>query len=267
MKEPFILESSSEHSQYYNDSDFLHLGPGFSGFMDQYGGNAAITEEIAALGSQIWEYIFIDNIEGYPVNDSIFVHPVNSSSPCTDRHYPIVININPLHAFGDGKHPTTILCLRYLSEYLGRIDDEKRAGVKIIDVGTGTGILSILASKMGASLIEAIDLNAASMESAFENFTINDCRGISLRQADIASFDKNASYDMVLANLISDVIIPNLKHLTDLMKPDGIMIASGISAIRNEEVRKHFNLAGLEALDFAHLDGWYGYVLKLSRNQ
>jgi len=173
-----------------------------------------------------------------------------------------VIYIDPFSAFGDGRHPSTVLCLRFLAEYMGMLTMEGRAGISVLDAGAGTGILSIAAEKLGAGLVDAVELNAAAVENARGNIQLNGCERTAVRQGDLLSVGFTRTYDIVLANLISDVIISCLGVLANLVRTGGKMIASGISHTRAAEVEEHFYGAGLRIVDSASLDGWMGYLLK-----
>ncbi len=175
---------------------------------------------------------------------------------------PIAITIEPRNAFGDGRHATTLLCVRFLLEHLGEIPHEKRANLSLLDAGAGTGVLSITASRLGVGRIDAVEVNRHAVECATHNIGANDCGNITLHESDIASFDPGLSYDIVTANLVTDVIIAHIEKLTGFIRPGGTLIASGVSDGRDESVRREFLARGLMPVDFSKHDGWCGYVMK-----
>lgn len=175
---------------------------------------------------------------------------------------PLVIAMDPRHAFGNGRHPTTRLCARYLAAHLAPLTGAARAELRLLDAGTGTGILAIMAALLGLRHITAVDNNPHAIESALANRTLNGCGWIDLRQGDIASIAAAGPYDLVAANLVSDVLLENLPTLRDLTRPGGTILASGVSGGSHERVTAAFHDAGLRIRDRAWLDGWWGYVLE-----
>ncbi len=176
--------------------------------------------------------------------------------------YPLSITIDPGYSFGDGRHATTWLCVKYLAERLGGIPREKRAALSLLDAGTGTGVLAITAAKLGIRDIDAIDIYDHAIQCAIKNRSINDCPWIRLHMSDLGAFDRGRAYDIVMANLVSDVITANLERLLSLTAPGGVIIASGISAGRSESMRSLFDRKGLRCVDSSHRDGWHGFLLR-----
>ncbi|HNR87414.1 MAG TPA: 50S ribosomal protein L11 methyltransferase [Spirochaetota bacterium] len=172
------------------------------------------------------------------------------------------IYINPFLAFGDGRHPTTALCYRFLHRHLSSVPEPIRRGMSLIDVGTGTGILSILAAKLGVDDIDAFDLSPAAVESAVENCRMNECGRIRVRRDDLARLDPVRDYDIVLANIVSPIIIEHCAQLVRLMKPDGVMFASGVSSLADTGVRECFARNALRVIDHESAQGWNAYVLR-----
>ena len=191
-----------------------------------------LQEEIAA--SQ-W---YID-YKGFPVNDDIFILPV--ALPWQPgSQYSYILYLDALKAFGDGKHPTTALCLNALH---GLLKEERfllNDRVSMLDIGTGTGILSVLASKMGCVEISALDIFPESVENARANAEINGCYNISFQTTDIALFNpgrskdvidgNSATYNLITANLLPPVILENMDRISRLLMEGGVMILSGVSA-------------------------------------
>ncbi|HPC41309.1 MAG TPA: 50S ribosomal protein L11 methyltransferase [Spirochaetota bacterium] len=179
--------------------------------------------------------------------------------------YPLTVTIDPGHSFGDGRHATTWLCVKYLVERLAGIQREGRAGLSLLDAGTGTGVLAITAAKLGIRDIDAIDIYHHAVRCAESNRALNDCGWIRLHVSDIGAFDRGRTYDIVMANLVSDVIIANLEALIRLTRPGGTIIASGVSAGRHDDVRNRFGESGLELVGHTERDGWHGFFLRRAR--
>lgn len=156
----------------------------------------------------------------------------------------IVIQIDPGMAFGTGTHETTRMCL----EQLEKIDIEGRS---ILDIGCGSGILSIAAKKMKAQSVVAVDIDPLAVESAAINFRLNGVEdSIDLRQGDIlrqTSFERK--YDVVLANLLADLVIGVLGKAKDFLSPKGIFIASGILNSQQQKVLEAFKAYHFQILN------------------
>ncbi len=176
--------------------------------------------------------------------------------------YPLTVTIDPGYSFGDGRHATTWLCVKFLVEYLADIPREKRAGLSLLDAGTGTGVLAIIAAKLGIIDIDAVDIYHHAVHCASNNCILNNCECIRLYESDLSTFKPGRTYDIVMANLVSDVIIANMDALISLTTPDGVIIASGVSSGKSESVRHHFLQSGLHLVDCTHKDGWHGFLLR-----
>ena len=167
----------------------------------------------------------------------------------------LLIRIEPNMAFGTGTHETTQLCLR-------AIEDHFEPGMSFLDVGTGTGILSIAAAMIdgGKSPILACDTDADSIEIAKENARLNGVGG----QIDlyVGSIDKTTtSFDIVAANLTVDVIIPLLPVL--LSKARKFLLLSGILAEQQQEIFEQLEANGIEAADIQQYGEWISVLVKI----
>ncbi|PKL40716.1 MAG: hypothetical protein CVV44_03675 [Spirochaetae bacterium HGW-Spirochaetae-1] len=223
-----------------------------------------LQEEIAA--SQ-W---YID-YKGFSVNDDIFILPV--ASPWQPgSQYSYILYLDALKAFGDGKHPTTALCLNALHVLLKEERFLRSDRVSMLDIGTGTGILSILASKMGCAEISALDIFPESIENARANAEINGCHNIVFHVTDIALFNPGMSkdaidgnsgtYNLVTANLLPPVILENMDRISRLLMEGGIMILSGVSDLRATEIEALFAPKGLLVMEHKTRENWHCYVLR-----
>jgi ribosomal protein L11 methyltransferase len=134
-----------------------------------------------------------------------------------------VIEIDPGMAFGTGSHETTTLCVKALEEAV-------KEGDRLIDVGAGSGILSIVAILLGASGATAVEIDPDAVRAAAENFARNHVtERIELHAGDIRDYE-GAAFDLVVANLTSGLICAILPHLARLLKRDGRLILSGLLA-------------------------------------
>ena len=180
-------------------------------------------EKIAETNwNQVWE----SNFEPVVVDDYVAVR-ADFHKPITGTKFEIVIT--PKMSFGTGHHATTYMMI-------GLMKDIDLMGRSVLDFGTGTGILAILAERSGAKNILAIDNDDWSIANAEENFAKNNCSKIILRQAsDTASEMK---FDIILANINKNVILENLVLLTEQLNKDGQILLSGLLYDDRDEILK-----------------------------
>jgi len=165
----------------------------------------------------------------------------------------IVVELDPGMAFGTGSHPTTQLCLMALQRLV-------EGGETILDVGTGSGILSIAAAKLGASRVVALDIDPVAVEAARRNIASEGLSGIvSCEEADSpGAFEGTA--DIVVANIIAQTIIALADDLDSRLKPGGTLISSGIVVDRAEEVRSRLEGLGLATIDEMRDGDWVAFI-------
>ena len=174
----------------------------------------------------------------------------------------ILIEIDPGIAFGTGSHETTKLCIQALDKYV-------KKGDSVLDVGCGSGILSIAALKLGAAHATAIDIDEVAVKVAAENMEVNHIPAsqYTLFDGDLItnSFLKvkaGTGHDIVVANILADVIIP----LTDVIRPHlkkgGLYITSGIINTKEEEVREALIANGFEILGVEYMKEWCCFIAK-----
>ncbi len=170
----------------------------------------------------------------------------------------VVLHLDPGMAFGTGLHPTTRLCLRLLESHA-------RAGVRLLDVGCGSGILAIAAAKLGAAPVLAIDNDPVAVEVAQQNAARNDVSAqVAVRLDSLGAEPRpphyDACYEVVVANIIADVLIATSRDLAAALVPGGTLISSGIIDHREDEVALMLAAAGLR-LRARHTDGdWVALV-------
>ena len=177
------------------------------------------------------------------------------------RRDDVVIALDPGMAFGTGLHPTTRLCLAALEPLAedGRLD-----GARVLDVGCGSGILSIAAVKLGASDAFGVDTDPIAIESTMANARRNRlARRIRALAGSLPSGE--AAFDVVLANLIAGVLVPLAGVLRDELRPGGTLVASGIFIDREAEVRSAFEDAGLRVGARAAEGDWVALVASRPR--
>ncbi len=163
----------------------------------------------------------------------------------------IPIIVDPGMAFGTGSHPTTQLCLAALEDYA-------HPAMRVADIGTGSGILAIAAAKLGASEVVATDNDPLAVKIAAENAAVN---AVPLHTQE--AFPSGA-YDIVVANILADVIIGMAEALAALVKPEGVLIASGIIDTRETDVRFAVEGEGFAPLETRHSGEWVALAFRRS---
>lgn len=169
-----------------------------------------------------------------------------------------MIEIDPGISFGTGKHETTQLCIRQLIKYI------KDGHPKVLDVGCGSGILSIVALKLGASEVVGTDLDAGCMISTHENMKVNHLDeklgtfyvGNLIDDVDLQKQVGTEEYDIVVANILADVIIPMAPVIPDRLRKGGYFITSGIIDFKEDEVRDAIEKTGLKVIEINHQGEW-----------
>ena len=153
----------------------------------------------------------------------------------------VVLALDPGMAFGTGLHPTTRLCLAALEVVADR---GELAGTRVLDVGCGSGILAIAAVRLGARTCLGVDTDPIAAEATIANARRNRLvRRVHAREGSLPSGE--ATFDVVLANLIAGVLVPLAVPLRDEVRPGGILLASGIFRDREADVVTAFEAAGL----------------------
>ncbi len=169
----------------------------------------------------------------------------------------MVIHIDPGTAFGTGMHETTQLCMRQLKKYVTQ-------DTELLDVGTGSGILSIVALKLGATHAVGTDLDPCAISATRENLEVNEIPEGAMevmigniiddpKVQDAVGYEK---YDIVAANILADVLVPLTPVIVRQMKKGGIYITSGIIDEKEETVVNAVKAAGLEVVEVTHQGEW-----------
>ena len=173
-----------------------------------------------------------------------------------------IINIDPGMSFGTGQHETTRLCLEKI-EKLVKENDE------VLDLGVGSGILSIAALLMGARSVKAVDIDENCVKISRENVLVNDfddssftaLLGNIISDKDLYDEISKKKYDFIAANIVAEVLIKMAPLFINLLKDDGRILLSGIIVDRKEEVIKAFEKENLKILEVSTLGDWVSVLL------
>lgn len=177
-----------------------------------------------------------------------------------------LIEIDPGISFGTGKHETTQLCIRQLLKYIRGSHEYTPADQhpKVLDVGCGSGILSIVALKLGAREVVGTDLDEDCMISTRDNMEVNHLDpalgtfyvGNLIEDTELQKKVGTEEYEIVVANILADVIIPMAPVIPDRLKKGGYFITSGIIDFKEQEVKEAIEAAGLTVVEINHQGEW-----------
>jgi ribosomal protein L11 methyltransferase len=168
------------------------------------------------------------------------------------------IFIDTSTVFGTGTHPTT----RFLAEYL---EMKKGKYQSTLDIGTGTGILTIIAKQCGANIFWALDISKKAITIARKNFGLNNVKPDHLEAVDFRSFYTKRQFDFVLANVITEELVTMQKKIIRMVKPGKYLAVSGISLVHFKEFRQRFETEELRCVRIKKKDGWTALLYKKIR--
>ncbi|MGN5881891.1 MULTISPECIES: 50S ribosomal protein L11 methyltransferase [Staphylococcus] len=171
----------------------------------------------------------------------------------------LLIELDPGMAFGTGDHPTTSMCLKAIEKYV-------TPDHSVIDVGTGSGILSIACSLLGVKKIKALDLDELAIKVAKENFEKNGC----VDQIETATGNllqgETHHYDVVIANILAHIIEEMIDDAYNTLNDDGLFITSGIIEEKSDEIINHMKRTGFNIISINHDNGWVCIVGEKASN-
>ena len=214
--------------------------------------------ETALTRQKDWEWGWKQYFKPFPVGKTFMIKP--SWETVDDPQGRRILEIDPASSFGTGSHDTTQLCMTAL-------EDCVRPGDKLLDMGTGSGILAIAAAMLGADVRTVVDIDENCLKTARENAEKNHVsigRGLcgdALRDEKLAA-DIGAGYDIIVANIVADVIIGMTPMFMDKLVPGGTLICSGILNERADEVCAALEQAGFVILSRENSEDWTAFSAK-----
>ena len=193
-----------------------------------------------------------------------YYHPIKVGSrvvivPAWEKYEPedgeIPLIMDPGMAFGAGTHETTRLVMEQIEKHVTK-------DCSVLDIGTGSGILSISASLLGAGRVNAYDIDPTAVRIARENAEINGCSNISVNVSDLLSAVEPLEYDLICANIVADIIIRMSPDLFRFAHEGTVFIASGILVERREEVLSAMEKTPFRLISSAEENGWCALVFR-----
>jgi ribosomal protein L11 methyltransferase len=187
--------------------------------IDRYRFLGSIDVTYHDIEKENWNAVWETNYDPICISDHVYIR-ASFHEPVGE--FPIEIVINPKMSFGTGHHETTSL----LVSALLTLDLSNKS---VLDAGTGTGILALLASKLGASYARGFDIDAWSVENAIENAGLNDCQNVTFAQGTIRDEDAT-TYDVLIANINRNILLDEMEEYSKRIVPGGYLFLSGFYA-------------------------------------
>ncbi|RYM32742.1 50S ribosomal protein L11 methyltransferase [Brumimicrobium glaciale] len=206
------------------------------------------------IPSQNWNAVWESDYDPVTVDKSLLIRaPFHSE----DKSFELSIEIQPQMSFGTGHHQTTYL----LSKHLLAVEFKNK---KVLDVGTGTGVLGIIASKLGAEKVFGTDIEEGAVENAIENCERNSTQNFTIIKGDI-DLVPNEKYDIVIANINKNVLKRHMEEYAKLTKEDGLLFLSGFFETDISELSAHAALYKFETIETFTKETWA--VIKLLKTK
>lgn len=225
----------------YNEADFKEVIS-----------RMAVEYTISVIPQQNWNAKWESSFEPIIVEDFVAIR-AGFHEPVKNVQHEIIIT--PKMSFGTGHHATTYMMI----EQMKNLDFVNKT---VVDFGTGTAVLAILAQKMGSTYIDAIDYDEWSIENASENAKINDCKNIRLIKMDRLTNNKN--YDIILANINLQVIMDNLTTIKEIANEDSYILLSGFLQKDEKQLYEVLDKMNMQTVKSMQRNEWICMLVKKS---
>ena len=205
------------------------------------------------LENKNWNEEWEKNLNVIKVTDRIIIKPSHKEYKPLENE--IVITIDPKMSFGTGEHQTTKLMLKLIEKYI-------KPGMKVLDLGSGTAVLSIASAKLGAKKAVAIDNDELCFENAIENCRANDVdNNIDVKVGEIKDIDEK-DFDVILANIQKNILMDIASDLKSKLKKNGFVILSGLLTEDEEEIKMYYDKLNFTFVQKERMDEWIALVFK-----
>lgn len=209
--------------------------------------------EVVGVNEEDWANSWKEYYKPLKIGQKLVIVPAWENYQKADGE--VTVTMDPGMAFGTGSHETTRLVIGLLEKYT-------KPGCCMLDVGTGSGILAICASKLGAAECYAYDIDDVAVRVAKDNVESNQCRNIEVAQSDLLKNVKKRKYGLITANIVADIIIRMTPDIGDYMDENTILLASGIIDERAQDVISSFEAHGLVIVEKALDNGWCALAVR-----
>lgn len=208
----------------------------------------SIKTTVQEIEDQDWNKVWEENFTPIVVDNRIQVR-AGFHEPIPGIEYEIIIE--PKMSFGTGHHATTALMLRTILEQASNIK-----GKRVLDMGCGTGILSIMASKVGACEVTGIDIDEWAYNNAMENLQNNHINNITIKIGDASLLAAEKPFDIILANINRNILLNDMEHYNARLQPEGLLIMSGFYEHDLPMIREKAEYLGLEYKSYHEEKQW-----------
>ena len=208
--------------------------------------DASIT--VSGVNEEDWANSWKEYYKPIKIGDKIVIVP--AWEKYDQQEGEIIVRMDPGMAFGTGTHETTRLVIKLLEKYI-------KNGMRVADVGCGSGILAICASKLGAAECKAYDIDPVAVKVANENIKDSGLTNVTCEVSDLLrQVDKSKPYDVICANIVADIIIRMMPDVGALMNESSVILASGIIVERSQDVISAFDEHGFKIVERIDENGW-----------
>jgi ribosomal protein L11 methyltransferase len=208
------------------------------------------------LEDKNWNELWEKSREVIRVSDKIVIKPTFKDYSAKANE--IVLTIDPKMSFGTGEHQTTKLILRLLEKYIHK-------GMKVLDVGSGTGILAIASVKLGASKAIAVDFDEICLENCKENCILNGVENsVEVLTGEIHNVKEN-EFDLILANIQKNVLLEIAEKIKSKLKSGEMIILSGLLETDKDAIEKKYHSLGFVTLQLEKMDEWIALLFSNAR--
>ncbi|PTI85149.1 50S ribosomal protein L11 methyltransferase, partial [Mammaliicoccus vitulinus] len=196
-----------------------------------------------------WENEWKNYFHPFKASERFAIVPSWEEDTYDNQDDDLCIKLDPGMAFGTGDHPTTSMCLKHIEEVV-------KPNHKIIDVGTGSGILSIGCHLLGVQSIKAVDLDELAIKVAKENFEKNNCEQDILAETGNLLTEETEQYDVIIANILAHIIDLMIEDSYARLNDNGYFITSGIIEEKSDEIIEKLKETGYTIEKVLREDGW-----------
>ncbi|MHA7099334.1 50S ribosomal protein L11 methyltransferase [Roseivirga pacifica] len=247
-----FVETEVGFEAYINEAVFSH--PAVQALFNRYRKQTRIWYELKKVPKVNWNEEWEKNYDPIEVGDQVYIR-ATFHAPKPEVPYDIVIN--PKMSFGTGHHATTH---QMVALQMG-IDHQDK---DVIDIGAGTGILAIMAAKLGAKSVAATDIDDWCIQNAEENFGLNNITPAFVKQGVIADLKLTETYDIVLANINTNILLEEMEHYVNLMRDEAYLLLSGFYTFDQEQILEKAESLGLKKVKDSERNKWAALVLQKS---
>lgn len=245
-----FVETEVGFEAYIQEEQFDH--PALQVLFNNYRDQTRIWYELKKIKKENWNAQWEKNYDPIKVRDQIYVR---AEFHDTDPSFPYEIIINPKMSFGTGHHETTA---QMLALQLGVSHTNKH----VIDLGSGTGILAIMAAKLGAASVAATDIDDWCIENAEENFQLNQISPDFVKKGEIKSLAIDRHYDIVLANINTNILLEEMPEYVKIMTDKAQLLLSGFYDFDKPKILEKAKALGLQEITSTEQNNWCAIVLE-----